>query len=485
MSNVVDFDVKTRVKELLKSAKEQKDEQRDMELEVLRQAYDELIDRRGLYHSEQDSSFFAREGWEIVWYPIEGFFRGKLDGPRQKDVFWGMMEEKGRMVRRVVNSLDDNLPHDVFNAIDKSLWLQPASVGEQDPWIEVLMLSLANGDVSKKEYIEHILAYKYIHPDDLKIPTLWFYGEGGAGKNILAENVLPAIFTTNGVITVGSKIFEGFNGQLLGKVVVFLDEVKVDRVDFNRFKKWVGNRTIDINIKYGAAGSYENTILWIAGGNGFDAAPPLSGDSSDRRWSPIRLDRNIMEVIAEYFGVDYDKAQLSGRAVDMFYENEWRFSDKEIIAKWLTYIIKKHGKKGRPLPIVDEDVEDIKRAHTSPHNIFITSVFGNNEEHGLLGDGVITSGALFELYKDWYKVNFPSGKPVGVSTFGRAINDWVRAHRSTVEHRRIKIGQVASPAYSFSFNKHEGESKQDINRATKRAIREGLSLPVSLSSLGD
>ena len=63
MSNVVDFDVKARVKESLKSTKEQKDEQRDMELEVLRQAYNELIDRRGLYHSEQDSSFFAREGW--------------------------------------------------------------------------------------------------------------------------------------------------------------------------------------------------------------------------------------------------------------------------------------------------------------------------------------------------------------------------------------------------------------------------------------
>lgn len=403
-----------------------------------------VIKKEDWYYSKEDNKFFRKERTGALtgmkWYPVTGVFKGRITADASEQ-WWEAMSLEGRMKDCIVNTVRDDVPNTQFNTIDKADWLQPADDGEENEWIKLLLRSLSNDDDDIKDYIEHIVAYKYLHPEDYKIPCLWFYGEGGAGKNTFVQQLLATVFSPAYIEVVDGSVFEGFNGQLLGKVVAMLDESKVDKKTFNHFKRWVGNQSIFINQKFGAANSYEHTLLWIAGGNGFDAAPPLSGDTSDRRWAPIRVDKNIMEYVAEEYDVSYDKKGRRGDAVQLYNDNEKFISDKEVVAKWLRYIILKHGRKGRPEALVTEDMAEIARAHNRPHINFFEDAF--QMEDGQLmffAEGsVVTTDSLHSLYTIWMSEKYPRGMTINDVHFGRSLVDWARQSHTPITRIRVNI----------------------------------------------
>ena len=420
-------------------------------------AFKKIIEDEGWYHSRKDNKFFRRENKGVVeqisWYPMDGVFKGRVGGLQQW-IWWEVMDTLKRMKDGVINSAKPNLPEKLFNAVDMSRWVKPAKKGVEDVWMKILINSLANGDPETKDYIEHIICYKYLHPEEIKLPVLWFYGEGGAGKNLFVESVLATLFSQSNVATVGGRIFDGFNGQLLGKVVVFLDEVKINKTEFNLLKSWTWNKTLNVNIKYCAEDSYENTILWIAGGNGFDSAPPLGGDTSDRRWAPIRVDKNIMEYVGEEFELEYNKQTKAGDAVDYFFNvGEKRYEDKQVISQWLSYIIEKHGTKEKPQSMYNEDFEEIVKAHESSWKTFLNTLY-EQETFFEEGDAIPTSD-IHEVYSKWMKKRLKSGSEVGFIQFSKHLHGWVREYRIPWKQVRVKIGKRDVKGWAPSHDDRE------------------------------
>jgi hypothetical protein len=39
-----------------------------------------------------------------------------------------------------------------------------------------------------------VIAYKYMHPEEFRLPCLLIHGEGGIGKNLLVDKILHLIF---------------------------------------------------------------------------------------------------------------------------------------------------------------------------------------------------------------------------------------------------------------------------------------------------
>jgi predicted P-loop ATPase len=159
---------------------------------------------------------------------------------------------------------------------------------------------------------------------------LIIYGEGGVGKNTFVKEVLGTIFGPHQVLVADAeKTLGQFNGLIQGKTVVMIDEAIAEKVNVERLRRTVGNRTVDVNPKYGKQGEHDNTALYLAGGNDSSGPILLAGDATDRRWSIIRVEKSIIQRLADDRKCSFDEA------LELYKLMEHVYTDKEEVAKWL------------------------------------------------------------------------------------------------------------------------------------------------------
>src|SRR5690348_9031636 len=66
-------------------------------------------------------------------------------------------------------------PSDTFNMLDRSGWLEP-DIGEYHWLFDVLMQALSGNKPENLDHLEHVLVYKFLHPQAYTLPCLLIHG---------------------------------------------------------------------------------------------------------------------------------------------------------------------------------------------------------------------------------------------------------------------------------------------------------------------
>ena len=344
-----------------------------------------IIRSKDLYYVAESHHYMMYEkesGWKS--YAPEAIHKlFNLLKANEKAVFDDCLRAEDRMKEYTAisfNKLGDN----VLNFLSVEDWLQPQP-GEYHPIFDVLVDSLAGGKQENRDHIEQCIVWKYMHPETYNLPCITISGAGGAGKNELIEKVFTTIFTERQVVVLGTdSAFGQYNGQMIGKTIVFIDEAIVEKGDAEALKRKVGNKTISINEKYGLQGNYENTPWYWLGGNGTNGAVMLAKDVTDRRYSVLTVKHSIMFWVSKHLGLtDLPKPGVvindnAHPAIIWYRENEDRLANSNEVAKWLMSIVLKWGKqKNVPLALHSQDYLNVVNSQKSSFDNTMEYVFNN------------------------------------------------------------------------------------------------------------
>src|SRR6185437_7398932 len=302
--------------------------ERQRELErVQQETYLNTITERDIYFITKMNKYVVyteQKGWQGFDVGAMQRYMG-LTSAGDKALFDDVLRVAGRMRMDTAISFRA-IDGDTLNLLSKSDWLQPKE-GDYHAIFDIVLDSLSGGKKENREHIEQCLFWKYTHPEDYKLPCITISGAGGVCKNEFVEQVLATIFTHRQVVALGVEAaFGEFNGQIIGKTVVFIDEAIVESSDANSLKRKVGNPTISINEKYGLQGSYENTPWYWLGGNGTNGAVMLAKDETDRRYSVMTVQNSVMYWVSKFLGIELPRpgVALSGNhaAVEWYRDHQ-------------------------------------------------------------------------------------------------------------------------------------------------------------------
>jgi len=249
------------------------------------------------------------------------------------DVFKDNLNEGNRVKIKSVFSFNKTKNNEL-NILSQDGWCKPTP-GKHNVVFDILMRSLSNNNKEAQDHIEQLIYWKYTHPEDYTLPCLILYGEGGAGKNEFVDRVLNTLFDKQTIAVKYDDIFGNYNGLVLGKTVVYIDESVANKTDSNRLKKQIGNPTVSINEKFGGQVDVENTAWYITSGNDLTGPLLLDGTSSDRRWSIIKLDNDIITHTMAVLDLERDDA------IEWYSVAKKMYTNKMEVSKWFGYIAEK------------------------------------------------------------------------------------------------------------------------------------------------
>lgn len=211
------------------------------------------------------------------------------------------------------------------------------------PLIRALILSVAGGKEENRKHIEHLIWYKWKHPENYRLPALIISGEGAIGKNVFAEKFLSTVFGGRHMQSTISNLTEKFNDHILGKAVVYIDESHDQKMNPSALRRFLGNETFDYEKKYGPKVSMvPATAMYLIGSNEATAVA-LRNDSSDRRYSIIFAPANqtlFFYIARDILGLEWDsksefKSDIVPQCQTYWDNNEHVLSDPTEIGKWL------------------------------------------------------------------------------------------------------------------------------------------------------
>jgi hypothetical protein len=433
----------------------------DERLEVLRVYYRGFLAEHQIFYVASLHlylEYFKEDGkWEEM-RPEALHKQYAIRGQDELQAFDDVLDELGRKKISVENSFYPKSDR-VLNQMRRDHWVQPIA-GKPHYMFELLLKSLGNGQQENIDHIEQLVYWKYTHPEEYKLPCLIIYGEGGAGRNTLVKDLLGTIFGLHQVLVADAeKALGQFNGLIQGKVVVMIDEAIAEKVNVERLKRTVGNRTVDINPKYGKQGEHDNTALYIAGGNETTGPILLAGDATDRRWSIIKVEKTIIQRLME------DKDCMLEEAVEVYKKLEHVFTDRTEVGKWLNSIIEKWKHLELPPTGLHKDAyQNLLEAQRSPLEELMELVFVADEKFEYIAGPV-----LFKLYERFSRETNPSARGVMQrNKFYSKVKDWLRRNTKGIAWGQVKIRDpfsrnltTANAAYkdegSKTFEDNEGK----------------------------
>lgn len=317
------------------------------------------------------------------------------------DCFTEVLQEDGRWFRDHATTFA-KVPSHTLNKLRWS-FLQP--INEEHHWVfDALMHSLAGGKTENIEHLEKILAAKWSHPENYLLPTIVISDEGGTGKSLFAEKVLPTIFGKDMVAPNVSmeEITGQFNSHLQGKAVWFVNENRADQNDQDAIKRVLGSPTLRSERKGKDATLTDNTALMFVAGNFTLGAIKLSGTEVDRRFSILKNSNPLKVYTSEILTI------LQGEPVSQAEAHTWMettgqhiLCDPAEVAKWLNSILTKHGRISSVLALHGEDYQSMLDGQISTHDQVFRAFF--NSEAWTIKQGYFKSKTMFDFYLDYAK----------------------------------------------------------------------------------
>jgi len=467
-----DTPLRERIKTTLEKEKEKAESQLERAREKIEKAeariaeFQAEIEKNNVYFIADNNKYATNDidpKGNIVWTFITAEASAKLFNlvtAEDKRIFDGVLRELNRIKLRSVNSFNSQ-PDNVLNLMSQEGWIEPMS-GDYDPVFDVLMNSLSGGRQNVRDHIEKVLVYKYLHPECYKLPCITISGEGGVGKNEFVEQVLATVFGKQQIAVVGTEeAFGQFNGQMLGKTIVFIDEALSDKTNAENLKRKVGNETLQINMKYGIQGTFDNTPWYWLGGNGTNGAVMLAGDMTDRRYSVITVKHSVMHWVAKHLDLDITVNGVlrdDHPCVQWYVEHAQALSDRQEVAKWFGSICVKWAKQTSPPSALHaDDYKNVLSIQKSVMDEVIDNVFGDTAfTH-------IEAKTLYTMYKLTIRSDNPSARAKGRNTFLEDVKRLVEKRYPNVRYDKVNVMSMSKKSSAWVFI---ADDKKTVKRNT-------------------
>lgn len=376
-----------------------------------------------------------------------------ISGRVKRLAFESVMKNIGRKKLRAEFTHCD-VDDETLNMMRRDHWLKPTH-GPIHELFEILMETLGAQNKEASDHIEQVLWWKYTHPEDFSIPCLVINGQGGVGKNTLADHVMPAIFGRSQVSVLDIDSMAGqFSGQLKGKTFVFLDEVVGDVATASKMKRRVGNKTIDVNNKGGKQEIIINTAMYMCGGNDRTGAVLLENSKADRRWSIINVKKSLIDVAMEHWNCGWDAALKRWDKVKKVYDNP------EEVANFLGYLETKWGGMEHcPDGYHGEGYRELLEIQKGAVEVTCELVFLDDFDYILNED-------LFEMYCHIVDTQFPSQKnrKKNTQTFPAAVRTWIDAQNAPYVYKKLNFRDMNGGRTSKNGFAHPNVSVAVPNR---------------------
>ncbi|MBR8841682.1 DUF3997 domain-containing protein [Pseudoalteromonas sp. JC3] len=175
---------------------------------------------------------------------------------------------------------------------------------KKNKYIDTLFTSLAGCKEENKKHIEEWIAFKLFNATDCQtLPALNIYGQGGTGKNLFFERLLPIMFHGKHALTSANmKNVGGFNGHWEGKRFAVFNESAQEKANMEGLKQIVGATSLIIEKKGHDAYEAENLMSVLLFTN--DMLGSIKIDTQDgvnRRWSIIKCEHTLVDVIKKLY----------------------------------------------------------------------------------------------------------------------------------------------------------------------------------------
>jgi Family of unknown function (DUF5906) len=335
------------------------------------------------------------------------------------------MESMGRIHKDLTYSYRDLAVGDYFNMVSRKNWLQPKE-GERHWLFDVLMYTLGGGKEENIEHLQRVIAYKFMHPEEFRLPCLLIHGEGGIGKNLLVDRILYLIFDGQTVSLLADNALGTFNSLVKGKAVALIDESAADNTSRSKVKSIVHNQRLTLNEKFIPEIKIDNTALWVIGTNESEGGIFLERSEADRRFSVIHAEkgRTLIQNIADA----HDWTIVEAREW-MVTEGNRICGDTHEVAKWLGYLTRRYGNQPLPLALHGGDFRRLLDIQKPMDEGIAEAVFLDPDFR------YIERKILYAGYK---QLTLRSGKkPVGENKFVAMIEGWLKAHRPEIGAKEV------------------------------------------------
>jgi hypothetical protein len=312
-----------------------------------------VINGRKWWRVEQDSIGGIRikdhdymELKDLVFYSTDWEIKDEMEVKR-------FAKDNQRFFKDIVRDFTTRNVAGVYNQMDdiRRYWLKP--IHDSDPHIAFLMLtlSIAGGAEDYSDQLERLIAYRYVHPEDVMVPNIDSCATGGTGRDTLF-NIIRTIFTDECCGEVSEETFNGtHNGDLFGKMWIKVNEQSSSSVAIDKIKAYTGDRKYRDRQMGQDARDVVRLFNFLFFRNGFTTTAKLAGSGSsgeDRRFEPIIARVNLARYVAWSMNLIDNLDQMLTEEQEQAAISQiktWQrevYNNREEIAKWLGYIIKKH-----------------------------------------------------------------------------------------------------------------------------------------------
>jgi len=326
----------------------------------------------------------------------------------------------GRIFKHIVRDFSTTHRPNTYNQMRdiRKYWLEPVYDKEPHPAFRLLTLSIAGGSEEYADQLERIVAYRYVHPEDVMIPNIDSCATGGTGRDTFF-GIIRSIFTDECCATISEETFSGtHNGDLFGKMWVKVSEKDSRSIPIDKVKDLTGDR------KYRHRAMGENAMdavrlfCFLFFRNGYTTTARLAGTGSsgeDRRFEPIIARYNLARHVAKFLELITDvkdKITVEHETFATQVIKKWQseaYQNDEEISQWLGYIIKKHDVEPMTelLPLHGEYYKEMIVRQAKGIEVFMPKVLSLMD-----GSNVLNIKSLHRLYeiaettkvtKDWFK----------------------------------------------------------------------------------
>jgi len=382
-----------------------------------------VINGRKWWRVEQDSTGGIRikdhdylELKDLVYYSTDWEIKEEMEVKR-------FAKENGRFYKDIVRDFTTKNVAGIYNQMDdiRRYWLQPITDDQPPhPAFLLLTLSIGGGELDYSDQLERLIAYRYVHPEDVMVPNIDSCATGGTGRDTLF-NIIRTIFTDECCGEVSEETFKGtHNGDLFGKMWIKVNEQSSTSVPIDKVKALTGDRKYRHRQMNTDAKDVVRLFNFFFFRNGFTTTAKLAGTGSsgeDRRFEPIIARVNLARYVAWHLGLiaDLDTMLTPEQEAQAVTEiKKWQrevFNNREEIARWLGYIIQKHAAQGMKelTPIHGKFYEEMKLRQRKGIDVFMPKFLALMSRGDSTCISVKDVHKLYEVAesakvtKDWFK----------------------------------------------------------------------------------
>lgn len=352
--------------------------------------------------------------------------------------FTEVLQEDGRWFRTHTRTFEQ-VGSDTLNML-RWQFLQPEE-GEHHWVFDTLMCSLGGGKAENIEHIEKVIVAKWANPANYTLPTVVISDDGGTGKSLFAEKVLPIIFGSDLVSpnVAMEEVTGQFNAHLMGQAVWVINENRPDRNDQDGIKRILGSKTIRSERKGKDAQRAANTALVLVFGNFTLGAIKLSGTEVDRRFSILKNDAPLKTYTSQILNISPDEAHRW-----MWEEGQHVLGDPHEIAKWLGHLIVKHSAQPSVMALHGKDYEEMLEGQADTAQQVFKAFFTSA---AFCKDGYFKQNTMFAFYSDYCRQH--GIKTMSNQRFYSEAEAWLK--RKSLAYERLPNKANPSPrAYGCS-----------------------------------